>query len=192
MRFRVLNADPVKDYREANKITQGKDYVDDWQPKNAVEWWIKQIIANHSTLRCVRFRLVDSRSRSIIMQIIRATKGHPQPEVESSRPDWTGRPRSSNPDELKFFLHDHTAESFIEMAKQRLCLRTEEKTRSFMNEMVHALQLSDDPFLQAVGYCCRPYCQWYHACPEIKQCVASIPSLSASIIQEYRKCEERQ
>lgn len=88
MRFRVLNKDPLYDYREANKTTEGIDLEGMYNvaPKHETEFWIKQIVANHSTLRCIKFRLVDRRPKSVIMQIIRATKGHPHPEVESSRP----------------------------------------------------------------------------------------------------------
>lgn len=151
------------------------------------EWWIKQIVANHSTLRCIRFRIVDTRPKSVIMQIIRATKGHPQPEVQSSRPDWNnGKERSSDPYEDKLFMQDHTSESFVEMARQRLCHRTEERTRKFMQEMVQALRESDVPFLRAVGYCCAPYCIWYGACPEIKSC-GSKKQLSDLIIERYEK-----
>lgn len=192
MRFRVLNKDPLFDLREANKITEGIDILKDtvWmkEPKDMVIWWIKQIVANHSTLRCIHFRLVDTRAKSIIMQIIRATKGHPQPEVQSSRPDWNnGKERSSDPYEDKLFMQDHTAESFIEMAKQRLCNRTEKRTRDFMLEMVVALRESKDPFLKAVGYCCAPYCGWYGACPEIKSCIYNIKKekLSDKIIAIY-------
>ena len=170
MRFRILNKDPLFDYRQACKITEGRDIaleVELWKPKEETEYWIKQIVANHSTLRCIHFRLVDTRPKSVIMQIIRATKGHPQPEVQSSRPDWTGKERSSDPYEDKLFMQDHTAESFIEMARQRLCNRTEENTRKFMAQMVIALRNSPEPFLQAVGYCCAPYCGWYRRCPEI-------------------------
>ena len=194
MRFRILNSDPMYDYREACKITQGLDLWDNIEaqcsgkPKNEVEWWIKQIIANHSTLRSVHFRLVDTRPKSVIMQIIRATKGHPQPEVQSSRPDWNdGKERSSDPYEDKLFMQDHTAESFIEMAKQRLCCRTEERTRKFMQEMVIALRNSKEPFLQAVGYCCRPQCEWYGGlCPEIKSC-GRFWKVSDLVLNEYRR-----
>ena len=193
MRFRILNSDPMYDYREACKITQGLDLWDNIEaqcsgkPKNEVEWWIKQIIANHSTLRSVHFRLVDTRPKSVIMQIIRATKGHPQPEVQSSRPDWNdGKERSSDPYEDKLFMQDHTAESFIEMAKQRLCCRTEERTRKFMQEMVIALRNSKEPFLQAVGYCCHPQCEWYGGlCPEIKSC-GRFSKLSDLVLNVYR------
>ena len=188
MRFRILNSNPMYDYREACKITQGNilPLADDFKPKDETEWWIKQIVANHSTLRAIHFRLVDTRPKSVVMQIIRATKGHPQPEVQSSRPDWTGKERSFDPYEDKLFMQDHTAESFIEMAKQRLCTRTEAKTRQFMNEMVIELRHSKEPFLRAVGYCCHPQCEWLGCrCPEIKGC-RRFEKLSDLIINEYR------
>lgn len=190
MRFRILNFNPLLDYREANKITEGLDIfdsnIDFKNPKNEVEFWIKQIIASHSTLRCIHFRLVDTRPKSVVMQLIRATKGHPQPEVESSRPDWNnGKERSADPYEDKLFMQDHTAESFIEMAKQRLCMRTEERTRQTMQELVFTLRESEEPFLRAVGLCCHPYCWWYgNKCPEIKGC-GNAPKLSQTIIDTY-------
>ena len=185
MRFRILNKDPLYDYREACKVTQGRDLFNEdstFKPKDEVAFWIRQIIANHSTLRCVHFRLVDTRPKSVVMQIIRATKGHPQPEVQSSRPDWTGKERSRDPYEDKLFMQDHTAESFVEMAKQRLCYRTEEKTRNFMREMVEALYESKEPFFRALSYCCMPPCVWYGACPEIKSCNDKAKKLADLII----------
>ena len=194
MRFRILNSDPMYDYREANKVTPGIDVTKDtvkWgynRPFNQeTEWWIKQIVANHSTLRCIHFRLVDTRPKSVVLQIIRATKGHPQPEVQSSRPDWNnGKERSNDPYEDKLFMQDHTAESFIEMAKQRLCSRTEERTRKFMLEMVEALKASSNPFLISVGYCYASQCVWYGACPEIKSC-GKKKRLSDIIIEKYEE-----
>lgn len=189
MRFRILNKNPLYDYREACKITEGRDLFNEdstFKPKNETEWWIKQIVANHSTLRCIHFRLVDTRPKSVIMQIIRATKGHPQPEVQSSRPDWTGKERSFDPYEDKLFMQDHTAESFIEMAKQRLCNRTEEKTRKFMQEMVASLRNNRDPFLCAIGWCCIPACCWLGSrCPEVKSCGLA-PKYADEVIHAYR------
>ena len=193
MRFRVLTRDPLFEYREACKVTQGKDLYesfDHWKPKDEVEFWIKHIVANHSTLRCIHFRMIDKRPKSVIMQLIRATKGHPQPEVESSRPDWTGKKRSADPYELKLFMQDHTAESFIEMAKQRLCMRTEENTRKTMQEMVEALKESKDPFLKAVGYCCHPRCWWLHGCPETVSCDPQATKVADNIIRMYNYAEK--
>lgn len=185
MRFRILNKNPLYDYREANKITQGIEGGFAPRPSNETEWWIKQIVANHSTLRSVHFVLVDKRPKSVVMQLIRATKGHPQPEVESSRPDWNnGKERSSNPYEDKLFMQIHTAESFVEMAKQRLCARTEERTRKAMVEMVQELKNSSEPFLRAVGCCCHPFCWWYKGCPEIKSCGAHPHKVVDDILAE--------
>ena len=192
MRFRILNKNPLYDYREACKVTEGRDLFNEdstFKPKDETAFWIKQIVANHSTLRCIKFRLVDEQAKSVIMQIIRATKGHPQPEVQSSRPDWNnGEERSSDPYQLRLFMQDHTAESFVEMAKQRLCRRTEKRTRLFMYEMVMELRRSDEPFLRAVGYCCQPACWWYGGrCPELKSCqVSGETKLSDSVIRRYR------
>ena len=190
MKFRLLNKEPLQDYREACKITQGIQltFPDSFKPKDETAFWVKQIVANHSTLRCVRFRLIAYEPKSVIMQIIRATKGHPQPEVQSSRPDWNdGRERSSDPYEKKLFMQDHTAESFIEMAKQRLCMRTEERTRLFMVAMVRELRRSDEPFLRAVGFCCHPNCWWLSGCPEIKSCNNSVKKVSDEIMEEINK-----
>lgn len=199
IRFRVFNRDPLHDYREACKLTQGIDLEQGtslevqnilFAPKDEVEYWIKQIVANHSTLRCIRFRLTAKAPKSVIMQLIRATKGHPQPEVESSRPDWTGQERSNDPYEVKLFSQDHTAESFIEMAKQRMCKRTEENTRKFMFALVMELRASENPFLKAVGYCSAPACYWYKRCPEIKGCGDGITKLSDVIIEKYKNDKE--
>ena len=184
--IRVLNAMPLYDYRQACKITEGKEAAVCWQPKNEKEYWIKQIVANHSCIRDVKFRYTAEAPKSVVMQIIRATKGHPQPEVQSSRPDWNnGKERSSDPYEEKFFLHDHTAESFIEMAKQRLCVRTEKQTREFMQLLVEEMKKSGNPFLEAVAECCHPVCWWYKACPELKGC-GKLESLADKVIKGLR------
>lgn len=175
MEFRVLNQNPLYDYHEACKITQGiKIDKDTFKPKDEVTFWIKQIVANHSTIRCIKFRIIAEAPRSVIMQIIRATKGHPQPYVQSSRPDWNnGKERSANPYEEKMFIQDHTAESWIEMCKQRLCNRTEERTQKFVSNAVKQLINSNNPFLVAVGICSQPACWWLKSCPEIKSCSKS-------------------
>jgi hypothetical protein len=181
--IRVLNATPLYDYRQACAITEGRFVDVDWQPKNEKEYWIKQIVANHSCLRAVKFRYTAEAPKSVVMQIIRATKGHPQPFVQSSRPDWNnGKERSSDPYEEKLFIQDHTAESFIEMAKQRLCKRTEQRTRDFMKALVEEMKHSGNPFLEAVAECCHPACWWLGGCPEIKGC-ENVTKIASKIIE---------
>ena len=190
MRFRILNKNPLYDYKEACRITQGIELDPEntiFTLKDEVAFWVKQIVANHSTLRCIHFSMIDSRPKSVVMQLIRATKGHPQPFVASSRPDWNnGKERSSDPYEEKLFGQIHTAESFVEMAKQRLCNRTEDRTRKAMKKMVETLINSEEPFLKAVGLCCHPACWWYKGCPEIKSCGAYPHKVADDILMEYR------
>lgn len=192
--FRLLNMNPLYDYREACKVTQGitmGDKEKNFKPKDEVEYWIKQIVANHSTVRTIAFVMNAEAPKSVVMQIIRATKGAAQPYVQSSRPDWTGKERSNDPYEMKMFIQKHTAESFIEMAKQRLCNRTEERTRKFMQEAVEILKGCDEPFLKAVGYCCHPSCWWLGSCPELKSCNENMKKKADVIIELSKKTRKR-
>jgi len=191
MRFRLLNVNPIYDYREACKTTQGIDLWEDlgvdnvFKPKNEVIYWVKQIVASHSTIRTVHFRMTAKAPRSVIMQVIRATKGHPQPFVQSSRPDWCGKERSNDPYEEKLFSMDFTAESFIEMCKLRLCARTEERTQKFVQQAVLELRKNENPFLRAVGLCCHTNCWWHNGlCSELKGC-EGVSKISDKIIKEY-------
>ena len=186
--FRMLNENWLYDYKEACFITQGLDsdgfFIPIGDENKEVRYWVRQMVANHSTIRSVRFRMKASAPKSVVMQIIRATKGHPQPEVQSSRPDWCGKERSNDPYEEKLFIQDHTAESFIEMCKQRLCNRTEERTRQFMNEACKSLWKSDIPFFKALALCCKPACGWLRGCPELKSC-GKCEKLSAGFIEKF-------
>ena len=191
MRFRVLNKNPVYDYREFNKITQGIDLQEEdcglGTERGTTEWWIKQFVCNHSNVRCIHFRIIDMRPKSVVMQLIRHTKGHPQPFVQSSRPDWNnGKERSNDPYEEKLFGLDHTPESFIEMSKLRLCNRTEKRTRLAMQEIVNEMRKSEDPIIKAVGCCCHPQCWWFKGCPEIKGCGKFSDKIYDNIISEMK------
>lgn len=171
MKIRILNADAMFDYKQSCLITQNKKIIRYSKPENEVDWWIKQIVASHSTIRCVHFRIIDEIPKSCVMQIIRATKGHPQPEVASSRPDWNdGKERSSDPYEKKLFMVDYTPESFIEMCKQRLCNRTEKKTREVVMGWVIQMKTSENPLIKAIGSCCYPQCVYKGGCPELVSC----------------------
>lgn len=171
MNIRILNENPLFDYKQFYMLTQGKEIHKYTTPENTFNWWVYQICANHSVIRCIHFRITDTIPKSCVMQIIRATKGHPQPEVCSSRPDWTGKERSNDPYELKLFSVDYTPESFIEMCKQRLCVRTESKTREVVIGWVKELKKSEDPLIKAIGACCLPNCEYHgRLCSELKSC----------------------
>ena len=124
-------------------------------------------IANHSTIRSVGFRIIDTTARKdVTRQILRATKGHPQPYVQSSRPDWTGKERDESATATNIFIHDHTAESWMEMAQQRLCCRAMKETREWCTMVVRAMYAHDNPFFKALAYCSVPSCVFQAGCPE--------------------------
>lgn len=170
--IRLLNKNPMFDYRQFCKITQGigLDEENKFTPKDEVDFWKKHFLAMHSTLRCLHFRVIMQIPRTVAMQLVRHTDGHPQPEVESSRPDWTGKPRSTNPEELKWMAIDFTPESWIKMCQKRLCLKTEQKTYKTVHELIGILANSTVPFFQALASVSWSKCKYYGACNERESC----------------------
>ena len=170
-RIEMTTKEPWKTFMKFTYTTLGKEPPEKILNKvPTVDDWLDYLIPNHSTLRCVEFIVYDKLPKSVINQLLRATKGHPQPEVESSRPDWNnGKERSSDPYELKMFAQKHTAESFIELCKQRMCNRTEERTRDTIHKWMGVLYKSNDPFFHALWSICNPSCIWLGFCPERKR-----------------------
>lgn len=170
--IRLLNKNPMFDYREFCKVTQGivLDEEKTFNPKDEVDFWKKHFLAMHSTLRCLHFRVIMQIPRTVAMQLVRHTDGHPQPEVESSRPDWTGKPRSTNPDELKWVAIDFTPESWIKMCQKRLCRKTEHKTLEIVYKLVVDMANSPVPFFQALARVSWRKCKYYGACNERESC----------------------
>lgn len=167
--LRVLNEYPLLDIQEAIATTLGKQSLKSVpDSKDAlVDYYITLFIQNHSVVRSVHFRIIDTEAnKSVTRQLLRATTGGPQPYVESSRPDWTGKPR--NEEETCFFTHDHTAESFIMEARQRLCYRAWAPTRKTVLDIVRKMWESGDPFFEALAVCCVPNCVFQYGCPEGK------------------------
>lgn len=170
--MRILNENPLFDYRQFCKITQGIVLCeeDKFTPKDEIDFWVKHFLAMHSTLRCLHFRVIMQIPRTVAMQLVRHTDGHPQPEVESSRPDWTGRPRGTNPEELKWMAIDFTPESWIKMCQKRLCRKTEQKTYETVSALVGIMADSHNPFFQALGRVSWRKCKYYGACNERESC----------------------
>lgn len=171
MKIRILNTNPLFDYREACKLTEGVEVLESWKPKDERHYWIKQFYALHSPIRAVQFRIIDTIPRSAAMQLVRHTKGHPFYAVQSSRPDWTGKPRSNDPYEPKLICLTFTPESWLELCKLRLCNRTEKNTREIVSKWVQEMRESDNPLISALGACSVPRCEYMGGrCPELKSC----------------------
>lgn len=149
-----------------------------------LDFWLARIRANHSVMRRLQFSIVFCDcDKSVVAQLIRATKGHPQPFVQSSRPDRTGMPR--DPEAKISFIEDYTTEAWIELCKQRLCFKTEDATREVVEAVLKAMRESKDPFFQALEKYCMPACQSSRlGCPELSWCGKRNPETGGPICLE--------
>jgi hypothetical protein len=161
---RIINNTPLEDVREAIATTLGLEQLKG-TPEDVMFYYKELLLQKHSVLRSIHIRVKDTTARQdVTRQLLRATKGHPQPYVQSGRPDWTGKPRDESTS--IFFLHDHTPESFMEEASQRLCFRAMQETRLTVLEILKVMAQSKDPLLMALAWCCIPNCLVQYGCPE--------------------------
>lgn len=171
MEIRILNANPLFDYKHACLITKGKNVEKVTTPEDELKFWIRHICTEHSTLRFITFTITDCIPKSCVMQIIRATKDNPQPEVQSSRPDWCGKERSSNPYQEIYTEIKYTPGAFLAMCRQRLCLKTEAKTRAVINNWVDQMRNNDNPLIKALRFCAMAQCEYHgNVCTELEPC----------------------
>ena len=142
----------------ANCVTLGKR-----PKKNKVfdkAWCLAQLHAQHSTLEQVHLYLYDPACRGdVTSHIVRHTKGHPRPVVESWRPDWTGQPRPPY-DAPRQFLAYLTPYALIEMMRQRLCVLAATPTRQWAESVKVACQQHGDVFIQTLGEYVMPDCEY--------------------------------
>jgi len=158
--YRIKDAACITLGKRANKI-QTMDYAEQY------EYFKNAFIAKHSIIRAVHFTVIDTVRTDVEHQLLRATKGHPQPYCQSKRPDWNkGDPRLPDDKTYSLFGHQHTAESFMEECRQRLCGRAMKETREEIIDVLHAMVESREPFFNALAFCCVPNCVFQSGCPE--------------------------
>lgn len=171
----MLTKDPIYQVKDANCITLGKRAIKgkvyDYETES--KFWWDMFISEHSTVRSsVLFRIVDTDMRSdISAQLLRATKGHPQPICQSHRPDWNGNePRKPSNETFGLFEHIHNAESFMAMCRQRLCFSTMKETREKVLDVLEVMRNMDSPFFNVLATCCVPQCVYRFGCCDRKNC----------------------
>ena len=170
----MLTKNPMYQVKDANCITLGKRAIKDkiYDYETEKDFWWEMFISEHSTLRSVLFRIVDTEMRSdISAQLLRATKGHPQPICQSHRPDWNNsEPRKPSNETFGLFEHIHTAESFMSMCRQRLCYSTMKETRQKVLEVLEVMHNMDSAFFNVLAECCVPQCVYRLGCCDRKNC----------------------
>jgi len=136
------------------------------------------MIAKHSTLRAVRFRIVMDDVRSdVARQLARHTSGLIQLYIQSKRPDWTGSPRPLEPYPVIMII-DSDAEGWLHLAEQRLCSRAMQETQEAVSEIVKTMEASKHPYLRALGSLSVPRCEAIGGrCPEGSRCCGRYPAI---------------
>lgn len=165
---RVLNAEPVKDIKEATYVTMGKKLgkLTLMDNEKEFDFWFEKFMQKHSIVRSVLIRvLIDDCRPDVARQLLRATKNHPQPYMQAGRPDWTGKPRNNDP---IMFAMDFTPDAWMALANQRLCLRAMKETRDTVKNILVEMADSDSPLLEALAMASVPNCVFQCACPEGK------------------------
>ncbi len=173
IKLKILNENPIIDVKTLACTTIGKKASN--KKLNETEeliFWKDNFLQEHSTLRGVTFLIQDDNMRGdIASQLLRATKGHPQPEVQSSRPDWNnGEKRKPSNETFINFAHLHTAESWMAMCRQRLCYSTMKETRQKVLDIIEEMRNSDNLFFNMLADFSVPQCVYRMGCCDRRNC----------------------
>lgn len=177
MKIEILTKDPLYVLRDSNCITIGKrairENISKMKKREEYEYFFKCFMARHSTIETLNFRVVDENCRGdIANQIVRATKGHPRFQVQSSRPDWNkGEPRKPSDQTFRMFASVWTPLSWLQMCEQRLCANAQTETRVWVKRVLNEMLRTEDPFFMALADCSVPQCVYRGCiCYELKPC----------------------
>ena len=70
MEIRILNANPLFDYKHACLITKGKNVEKITTPEDELKFWIRHICTEHSTLRFITFTITTTMTNPTFNAII--------------------------------------------------------------------------------------------------------------------------
>lgn len=169
----LLTKDPMYQVKSLACTTIGKTAKRvNYSQEEQLDFWRSTFKQEHSILRVVSFKVFDNNMRSdICAQLLRATKGHPQPEVQSHRPDWnSGEPRKPSSETYGMFAHIHTAESWMALCRQRLCKATMKETKQKVEEILSVMKNSPEPFFKALYEYSVPQCVYRLGCCDRTEC----------------------
>lgn len=187
----LITKNPMYQVKDMNCLTIGKRAIRDkfYSDEEQENFWYDMFISEHSTLRTVQFRIVDTNMRSdISAQLLRATKNHPQPYCQSHRPDWNGgEKRKPSNETFGYFAHIHNAESFMAMCRQRLCMATMKETREKVLEILEVMQNSDEVFFRVLAKCCVPNCVYRCGCSEKRTNCGLIHKISMGNLTDIKE-----
>jgi hypothetical protein len=163
---RVLNEDFDRDLLTCAFLTRRREYKGETLTLNGVKKWL---LSEHTPVEVVHLMVrITGMSKDSRNQIVRATKRLPRFFVASSRPDITGRPRDpSEPDDMMIVGNPL---AFIDLARQRLCGATEDKTREVILLLKKTFMADDNRMIKALGWAMVPDCVYRCGCVQETNC----------------------
>lgn len=173
--IQTLNQNPIEDIKYAAQATLG--IVGHPEIKDKGKWIRNVVFAEHSIVDEARIRITDGACRSdVVSHLVRHTKGYPRHYVESHRPDWTKKPRPSDPTTPRLYVSTWSVTAFLAMGRQRLCKRAAKATRNWALTVKNLLSTgkcgkndADDEFYTALSLAMVPTCVYRGGCPEGKK-----------------------
>lgn len=159
-------------------VTQGKEIDPNINALPSIHTWRKMLTTcggvPHSPIRAVVYRIFAFDVPTWVS--VHYTRHHVgfQPYVQSQRTDKQvaaddrGSARQDAPVNM---VADLNANTILNIAKARLCMKASAETRELMHELRRNLCNSTDPYDKELGLLMNPPCEWYLKCFEPKPCV---------------------
>jgi hypothetical protein len=163
LKIEWAESNPAQLIRRANLASMGKrpKEPDTWKP--TLEWAKSMVLAEDSTIEQASLIIDTDMRGDVASHIVRATAYHPRHVVESSRPDYTGKPRPGQ-GVPRIYFGKWDIKALLQMSKERLCYRAMKETREEIETIKLYLLRSDDVLMQAVGWAMVPFCIYRCGC----------------------------
>ena len=166
--IRILNADPIRDLREAGLNTAGKDYFDLNCKDKVTKIFENYLKSEHSPIRTIILRITMT-DMYYPTSVHFARHVHTLHFVKSSRPDLTGKARDLNTPVNH--IMDCNIQALLCMMRERLCKKCAKDTINWANSICNYMDNSENLLLSSISKFLVAKCQYRSfGCPEIKPC----------------------
>ena len=158
-------------------VTQGKKIDPNFDNYPSISTWKKMLVTcggvPHSPIRAVVYRLFAFDIPTwVSVHYVRHHVGF-QPYIQSQRTDrqTTANDRGrARQDASVNMVADLNANTILNIAKARLCMKASPETRELMQLFRKELCGSIDPYDKELGLLMNPPCEWYLKCFEPRPC----------------------
>lgn len=143
-------------------VTQGKDNIGAVTPA----MFERFLRSEHKPICCVRVVIDATVPKSVASHF--RTHDHKLDFIQTSRPDLTGKDRDGS-EEVRYLIVCNP-QTLVNIARKRLCSKSEKNTLDFCAEIEYRARKSANRYLQILSEYMVPNCQYRGGCTEIKSC----------------------